>query len=100
MRSAGTCQPIRVPQPPRLTPKAAGAILTKLAFQAAPLAASLPAISTVDPLRSIVVGVAVHDEHVNRGPGGGTVLVALLLLMGAAVIQLARTPAHTGDRIR
>ena len=40
---------------------------------------------------SIVVGVTVYDEHINGGPAAGTALALLLLVMGTAVIQLART---------
>lgn len=68
-----------------------GLLLNQLAFQAGPITASLPATSAVDPLLSIVIGVLVYDEHISRGPGGGTVLIALLLLMGVAVIQLTRS---------
>jgi drug/metabolite transporter (DMT)-like permease len=71
---------------------AAGLLLSQLAFQAAPLTASLPASASVDPLLSIVIGVAVYDEHIRRGPGAGTVLFALLLVLGVAVVQLAREP--------
>ncbi len=70
---------------------AAGLLLNQLAFQAGPITASLPATATVDPLLSIVIGVAVYDEHIRRGPADGTVLIALLLLLGAAVIQLTRS---------
>ncbi len=71
----------------------AGLLLNQLAFQAGPITASLPATSTLDPLGSIVIGVAVYDEHIRRGPGGGALLVALLVLLGAAVIQLSGTTA-------
>lgn len=71
---------------------AGGLVLNQLAFQAGPLTASLPAISTVDPLLSIVIGVWVFDEHLHRGAGGDTVLGILLLVLGIGVIQLARTP--------
>jgi hypothetical protein len=67
-------------------------LLSQLAFQAAPLTASLPASASVDPLLSIVVGVAVYDEHIRRGPGAGAVLFALLLVLGVAVVQLAHEP--------
>ncbi len=70
---------------------AAGLLLNQLAFQAGPITASLPATATVDPLLSIVVGVLVYDEQIRRGPGSGAVLVLLLLVLGAAVVQLART---------
>lgn len=70
---------------------AAGLLLNQLAFQAGPLAASLPATATVDPLASIAVGVAVYDEHIPRVDDAGAVLVGLLLVLGFAVIQLVRT---------
>jgi len=67
--------------------------LTQLAFQAGPLTASLPTMATVDPLLSVAIGVLVYDEHLRRGPLDGTVLLALLLLLAAAVIQLSRLDA-------
>ncbi|HET6877819.1 MAG TPA: DMT family transporter [Jatrophihabitans sp.] len=69
---------------------AGGLLLNQLAFQAGPLAASLPATATVDPLASIAVGVAVYDEHIPRVDDSGAVLVGLLLVLGVAVIQLVR----------
>lgn len=41
---------------------AAGMVFTQLAFRAAPLRASLPAMSTVDTVVSLAIGVAVLDE--------------------------------------
>ena len=73
---------------------ATGLFLTQLAFQAAPLTASLPIISTIDPLLSIVIGVLVYDEHVHRGPLSGAVLLLLMLLLATSVIQLGRVPAE------
>lgn len=73
---------------------ATGLLLNQLAFQAGPLTASLPATATVDPLLSIVVGVVVYDEHVRRGAGGGVALALLVVLLGIAVIQLARNPEY------
>jgi hypothetical protein len=72
---------------------ALGLFLTQLAFQAGPLTASLPAMSTVDPLLSVTIGILVYDEHLHRGPLGGAVLLALLLLLGVAVIQLSKVEA-------
>ncbi len=69
---------------------AIGLFLSQLAFQAGPLTASLPAIATVDPLLSIVVGVLVYDEHIHRGPWSGTGLVVLMLLLGLSVIELGK----------
>lgn len=69
---------------------AIGLLLNQLAFQAGPLTASLPAMATVDPLLSIVVGILVYDEHIHRGPWSGAGLVGLMLLLGLAVIQLGK----------
>jgi hypothetical protein len=69
---------------------AGGLLLNQLAFQAGPLAASLPAIATVDPLLSIAIGVLVYDERIRHGPAAGTGLGLLLLLLGVAVIALSR----------
>lgn len=70
-----------------------GLLLNQVAFQAGPLTASLPAASTIDPLLSVVVGVAVYDEKVHAGPFGGLVLALLLAALGVAVFQLARLEA-------
>jgi drug/metabolite transporter (DMT)-like permease len=69
---------------------ALGLLVSQLAFQAGPLTASLPAIATVDPLLSIVVGVMVYDEHIHRGPLSGVGLVLLMLMLGLSVIQLGK----------
>jgi len=69
---------------------AIGLFLSQLAFQAGPLTASLPAMATVDPLLSIVVGVLVYDEHIHRGPWSGFGLVVLMALLGTSVIQLGK----------
>ena len=72
---------------------AIGLFLTQVAFQAGPLTASLPAISTVDPLLSIAIGVLVYDEHIHRGPLSGAVLLLLMLVLATSVIQLGRIEA-------
>ena len=69
---------------------AVGLLLNQLAFQAGPLTASLPAMATVDPLLSIVVGVLVYDEHIHRGPYSGIGLILLMLLLGLSVIELGK----------
>lgn len=70
---------------------AVGLLLNQLAFQAGPIASGLAATAAIDPLLSIVVGVLVYDESLNRGPGGGIVLVALVVALALAVVQLARS---------
>lgn len=67
-----------------------GLLMNQLAFQAGPLTASLPAIATVDPLLSIVIGVVVYDEQVRQGVPAALGLGALLLVMGGSVIALTR----------
>lgn len=69
---------------------AGGLLLNQLAFQAGPLAASLPAVSTVDPLLSIAIGVVVYDERIRHSLFAGLGLTTLLLVLGVAVLQLAR----------
>lgn len=75
----------------------AGLLLNQLAFQAGPLAASLPATATIDPLASIAIGVAVFDEPISHMPAANALLVVLLVLLGVSVIQLARNPAPALD---
>lgn len=70
---------------------AAGMLLNQVAFRAGPLTASLPAISTVDPLLSIVIGVWVFDEHVRGGPGASVALAGALVALVLGVINLVRT---------
>jgi drug/metabolite transporter (DMT)-like permease len=77
---------------------AVGLLLAQLAFQAGPLTASLPAIATVDPLLSIVVGIQIYDEHIHRGPWSGVGLVGLMLLLGLAVIQLGKVDVLERER--
>jgi drug/metabolite transporter (DMT)-like permease len=77
---------------------AVGLLLAQLAFQAGPLTASLPAIATVDPLLSIVVGILVYDEHIHRGPWSGVGLVGLMLLLGLAVIELGKVDVLERER--
>jgi len=68
-------------------------LLNQVAFQAGALSASLPAIATVDPLLSIAIGVIVYDEQIRHGLPAGAGLVLLLLVLGGAVIALARSEA-------
>ena len=58
---------------------AIGTVLNQLAFQAGPLSASLPVIQTVDPVLSLVFGVAVYDEQLRHGA----------LSLGAEAVGLA-----------
>lgn len=46
----------------------------------------------VDPLLSIVIGVAVYDEHLMRATGTNLLLIVLLAVLAVAVVQLSRDP--------
>ncbi len=69
---------------------AGGLFLAQVAFQAGPLTASLPAISTIDPLLSVLIGVLIYDELLRCGPNSGAVLLTLMILLVIAVIGLDR----------
>ena len=71
----------------------AGLLLTQLAFQAGPLSASLPAITTVDPLLSVVIGVWVYDERLKGGPGSVLTEVLCLALLSFSAVRLSRVQA-------
>jgi hypothetical protein len=68
-----------------------GVVLTQLAYQCGPLAASLPSITIVNPLLSIVIGVVVYDENMSPGLPSGVAMGALLSVLGWACYQLARS---------
>ncbi|HTW10824.1 MAG TPA: DMT family transporter [Acidimicrobiales bacterium] len=75
-----------------------GLVFNQLAFGAAPLPASLPALSTVDPLASLAIGVWVFDEPYRSAAGAVvTELIGLSLVM-VAVVALSRH-ATTEPRI-
>jgi hypothetical protein len=48
---------------------AVGLLLNQLSFQAGPLSASLPAITVVNPLLAVLLGVTVYDETFATPPG-------------------------------
>jgi len=72
---------------------AGGLVLSQVAFRAGPLSASLPTMSVVDPLLSIVLGIWVFDERVHAGARAGIGLGALLVMLVVGVIWLARDNA-------
>ena len=46
---------------------AVGLVINQLAYQAAPLRVSLPVVTTVDPIVSLLIGIAVFDEPFRTG---------------------------------
>ena len=79
-----------------------GAVLNQLAFQAGPLAASLPAIQTVDPVLSVVLGVLVYDEQLRHSAFAiGAETAGLMATLVAAVVLsrgAAGRPASAGGQ--
>ena len=70
---------------------AASVALQQLAFQAADLSASQPAITVLTPISGALCGIAVFGERLETTTGGYLVVVVAVLAMGWATIALART---------
>jgi drug/metabolite transporter (DMT)-like permease len=68
----------------------AGLLLSQYAYRAGPLSASLPAITVVNPIMSVVIGVAVFDEPFRTAPGYLLGEVLGLALMAVAAAGLTR----------
>jgi drug/metabolite transporter (DMT)-like permease len=74
-----------------------GLVVTQSAFQAAPLVASLPMLTVVDPLASIAIGAFVFHEHLASSPAAVPAEAAGLAALVAGVFVLARSPLlHAG----
>jgi drug/metabolite transporter (DMT)-like permease len=69
----------------------AGLLLSQFAYRAGPLSASLPAITAVNPIVSVVIGVAVFDEPFRTAPGYLFGEVLGLALMAVAAVGLTRS---------
>ena len=70
---------------------AAGAVLVvQSAFQAAPLQASLPVLSVVEPLASVVIGMTVFSESIRTSPPAVVAEVAGMAVLLSAVVSLTR----------
>lgn len=77
----------------------AGLVLNQRAFSLAPLRVSLPVIASLDPLFSVVVGVAVYDEQLRTTPLAVLgELLGLGLLLGAVAL-LSLTGVEEGEPI-
>lgn len=72
-----------------------GLVLDQLAFRAAPLRFSLPALSTVDPIASLIIGVAVFDEPFRATPAAVIGEIVGLGLVVVTVLALTRSEAGT-----
>jgi drug/metabolite transporter (DMT)-like permease len=75
-----------------------GFLLAQSAFQAGPLAASLPLMTALDPVVSALIGVLAFRERLaSDGPAVAVQVVAAVAIVGGAWV-LARSPLVLGPR--
>lgn len=70
-----------------------GMVIAQSAFQAGSLDSSLPTMSVVDPVVSIVIGALAFGESIAAGPGELAAEVIALAVMTCGVFLLARSEA-------
>ena len=75
-----------------------GLLLVQSAFQAGPLALSLPALSAVEPIASSALGVILFGERVRSDPLSLVLELAAGGLILFGIWTLARSPTVTGGR--
>ncbi len=75
-----------------------GLWLMESSFNAAPLHASLPAITAAEPIAGIALGIVVFGDVVRVSPGMITLQAAGLAATVAGVIMMARAPALSSLR--
>jgi drug/metabolite transporter (DMT)-like permease len=73
-----------------------GFVLAQSAFQAGPLAASLPLITAVDPVAAALIGVLAFHERLASSAPAVVVQAAAAVAIVAGVWTLARSPLVTG----
>jgi drug/metabolite transporter (DMT)-like permease len=67
-----------------------GMLMAQSAFQAGPLDASLPVLTVVDPIVSVLIGAFLFGEGVRSGLGASTVEGVGLVLMTVGVFALSK----------
>ncbi|MGZ9884889.1 DMT family transporter [Rhodococcus ruber] len=77
-----------------LTAGLLGVYLQQRAFQAGPLAASLPAITIGEPLAAVFLGMTVLDERLRVDGPGLALVVASVAVMLIATVALSRSQAR------
>ena len=76
---------------------ALGLLSAQLAFQAGPLASSLPVTASIDPLASVALALAVFHERLRDHPLDITLSVAALAVMAYTVARLSLVRAQLED---
>jgi hypothetical protein len=74
-----------------------GLVLGQSAFHAGPLQASLPALTVVDPVVSIMIGALAFGEPLSQSGVAPVLEVVGLVVMTLGVTALCRSPAVTGE---
>ena len=69
-----------------------GMVMDQSAYQAGPLASSLPALTVADPVVSIIIGAVLFEEGVEIAHGAPMVEAMALIVMVVGVFVLARSP--------
>ncbi|WP_433664952.1 DMT family transporter [Nocardia sp. CA-128927] len=72
-----------------------GVYLQQRAFQAGPLAASLPAVTIAEPLAAAFIGITVLDERLRTNTFGLALTALAVIIMCATTIRLSRAQATT-----
>jgi hypothetical protein len=68
-------------------------VLSQVAYRAGPMTASLPAINSVNPIASVLIGWAVFDEKFRVGAASVSLEITLLSLVLVATVVLSRRSA-------
>lgn len=72
-----------------------GLLLNQLAYQAGPLAVSLPVITVIDPLLAVLLGVVIYDENLRHTPlalAGEILFLTVLALAATALTRFRHAP--------
>lgn len=69
-----------------------GMVLVQTAFQAGPLAASLPTLTLTEPVFAALAGAVLFGEHL-RGGAAGAIAVLGAVVGAASVVSLTRSPS-------
>jgi drug/metabolite transporter (DMT)-like permease len=75
-------------------------LVQQAAYQTARPAITLPIISVVEPVLSVIVGVTVFGEHIARGVGRGFLAAGSLGVLVAGLAILARSPLADEVQVR
>lgn len=74
-----------------------GLVMAQSAFEAAPLAASLPAITIAEPITGIGLGAGLFAQHIRLSPVNLALEIIGIALMSVGVYLVARSPIVTGQ---